>query len=94
MVIFIKKIKTKEGINSIGLDKIRKSIPGGYKIVNNEPSISYTSNHIVVAFTCREVTKPKSAPAVKPSVEVKAKAKTKAKASAKPKAKKISVRVV
>jgi hypothetical protein len=90
MIIFIKKIKTKEGINSIGLDKIRKSIPVGFKIVNNEPAISYTANHIVVAFTCLEVPKAKPAPAVKAKVEVKAKSK----ASAKPKSKKISVRVV
>jgi hypothetical protein len=81
MIIFIKKIKTKEGINSIGLDKIRKSIPAGYKIVGSEPTISYTANHIVVAFNCQEVAKPKVAPAAKP------------KATTKPKAKKIAVRV-
>lgn len=84
MIIFIKKLKTKEGINSIGLDKIRKSIPEGYKIVNNEPAISYTANHIVVAFTCQEVPKAKVVPAVKP----------KPKAGTKLKAKKISVKVV
>ncbi len=53
MVIFIRKIKTKEGINSINLDKIKKEVPSEFEIVNAEPEISYTANHIVVAVKCK-----------------------------------------
>jgi hypothetical protein len=56
MVIFIKKIKTKEGINSIDLDKVRKGMPSGYSIAGNEPLLTYTANHVIVAFNCKKET--------------------------------------
>lgn len=53
MVIFIKKIKTKEGINSLNLDKVRKDIPAGFEPLSEEPIISITANHVVIAFKCK-----------------------------------------
>lgn len=55
MVIFIKKIKTKEGINTFDVDKIKKDIPAGYKTLDSTPSINYTANHVVVSFKCQKV---------------------------------------
>jgi len=77
MITFVKKIKTKEGINSLDTDKIKKEIPAGYEAVNNEPSITYTANHIVVAFTCKVQSKPKPAakPVAKPAAPARAKSK-------------------
>jgi len=54
MVTFIKKIKTKEGINSFDLDKIKKSIPATYKVIENTPAITYTANHALVIYKCQE----------------------------------------
>lgn len=73
MVTFIKKIKTKEGVNTIDLEKVKKDIPASYKILDNKPVITYTANHIVVAYACQEQKPAKAQPA---------------KAAAKPKAKK------
>lgn len=55
MVIFIKKIKTKEGINSFDNEKVKKSIPAEYKITNQEPIITLTANHILIAYRCEKV---------------------------------------
>jgi hypothetical protein len=71
MVTFIKKVKSKEGINSIDIEKIKRSVPAEYKVVGNEPAVTYTANHIVIAFSCQEP-KPAKAPA---KTKVKAKAK-------------------
>lgn len=51
MIIFTKKIKTKEGINTIDLEKAKKEIPAGYK-ATGAPQVSYTANHVVLAFVC------------------------------------------
>jgi len=86
MIIFIKKIKTKEGINSFDNEKIKKDIPEGYKVSAEEPTITFTANHVLVAYKCEKVTKPTPAPkaASKPipkpapkAEEPKAKAKSK-----------------
>ena len=53
MVIFIKKLKTKEGINSLNLDKVKKEIPAGFQTIDTEPIISFTANHVVVAYKCK-----------------------------------------
>ena len=53
MVIFIKKIKTKEGINSLNLDKVKKDVPSEFEVLDAEPAISFTANHVVVAFKCK-----------------------------------------
>ena len=53
MIIFIKKIKTKEGINSIDMEKIQKDIPAGYEAMGNEPIVSFTANHLLIAFKCQ-----------------------------------------
>lgn len=59
MIIFIKKVKTREGINNIDLEKIAKSVPQGYKAVG-EPAIAFTANHVVVSIQCQLVAKPQS----------------------------------
>ena len=59
MIIFIKKIKSKEGINAINIEKIKKEIPEGYAAIGNDPQVSITANHVVVAFNC--VVQPKPA---------------------------------
>ena len=81
MIIFIKKIKTKEGINSIDMDKIMKDIPSGYIASNDQPTLTVTANHLVISFNCTEQPK---------SEEKKAKVKAKAKAKAAPKTKKVA----
>jgi hypothetical protein len=73
MVTFIKKIKTKEGINSFDLDKIKKSIPASYKVIENTPTISYTANHVLVIYKCQLQKQEKAQP--KSSANPKAKAK-------------------
>ena len=71
MIIYIKKIKTKEGINSIDLEKIAKEVPAGYKVTDKAPAITYTANHMVLAYTCQAVAK------VQKKAVVKAKPKAK-----------------
>jgi|GEM_PF-6498041 len=61
MVTFIKKIKTKEGINSFNLDKIRKDIPADFQVLDEQPAITYTANHIVVAYKVKLITLTKEA---------------------------------
>ena len=73
MIIFIKKIKTKEGINNFDTEKIKKDIPEGYKVIDQEPIITLTANHVMIAYKCQAVTKPST----------KAKAKTKKKVKTK-----------
>jgi hypothetical protein len=87
MIIFIKKIKTKEGINDLNIDKIKKDIPDGYHPVSNEPLLSITANHLVVAFKCEALAKnaDKSKGADKPKVA------NKSKSEPKPKSKRIVV---
>lgn len=59
MVIFIKKIKTKEGINTFDLEKVKKNIPAEYTVADNTPAISLTANHIMVGYKCElKKTKP------------------------------------
>ena len=65
MVIFIKKIKTKEGINSFNMDKIRKEVPSEYEILAGDPIISFTANHIVIAIKCSLKVVAKKEPATK-----------------------------
>jgi hypothetical protein len=84
MVIFIKKIKTKEGINSFNVDKIRKDVPDDYEILDKEPQITYTANHVLVAFRCKQL-EVKAAPAKKAAAPKKA-AATKTATPAKKKA--------
>ena len=71
MVIFIKKIKTKEGINSFDLDKIKKSIPAGHKVIDSTPSISYTANHVVIAYQCQVEKAPRAKAKAKPKAKAK-----------------------
>ena len=75
MIIFIKKIKTKEGINAFDNEKIKKDIPGGYKISDQEPIITLTANHVLIAYKCEKIVKPspKAAPAPKPKAKAKSK---------------------
>jgi len=73
MITFIKKIKSKDGINSIDLDKIKKSIPASYKVIDNTPTISYTANHVLVIYNCQEQKQEKAQP--KAVAKPKAKAK-------------------
>jgi len=54
MITFVKKIKSKDGVNAIDLDKIKKGIPAIYKVIDNAPTITYTANHVVVAYNCQE----------------------------------------
>jgi len=77
MITLIKKIKTKEGINTLDLEKIKKSVPAGYKLAGGEPAITYTANHIIVAYQCQQ------------AMVADAKPKTKSK----PKTKKAAVKV-
>ncbi len=58
MITFIKKIKTKTGINSFDNEKIKKEIPEGYKASLPEPVMTFTGNHIIIAFQCERTTKP------------------------------------
>jgi hypothetical protein len=58
MIIFIKKIKSKEGINALNIEKIKKEIPEGYAAIGNDPAVSFTANHVVVAFNCVSQPKP------------------------------------
>lgn len=60
MIIFIKKIKTKEGINSFDSEKIKKDIPAGYKIQDHEPVITLTANHVMIAYKCEKAEKPET----------------------------------
>ncbi len=83
MIIFIKKIKTKEGINSFDNEKIKKDIPHGYIVSSQEPAITLTANHALIAFQCEKVVKPVAKPAAKPAVPVKVKSKAKPKAKSK-----------
>jgi len=62
MIIFIKKIKTKEGINSFDQEKIKAGIPSGYQASNQEPIITLTANHIMIAYKCEQIEKPKVKP--------------------------------
>jgi len=80
MVIYIEKIKTKEGINSLNLDKIKKEIPAEFQIIDQEPIISFTSNHVVVAFKVKLVAVKKAAD-LKKATEVKKKVVAKKKAA-------------
>ena len=57
MIIFIQKIKTKEGINSIDLEKVKKEIPADYSVLNTEPVITYVAHHALIAYQCKEVEK-------------------------------------
>ena len=72
MVIFIKKIKTKEGINSLNLDKVKKEIPAEFQIIDQEPVISYTANHVVIAYKVKLVSVKKEAPVKKVAAKKKA----------------------
>lgn len=72
MIIFIKKIKTKEGINSFDTDKIKKGVPAGYKVSAEEPIITLTANHVMVAYKCEKVEKPTPVTAPKANKAVKA----------------------
>jgi len=65
MIIFIKKIKTKEGINSFDNEKIKKEIPADYIISDHEPIITLTANHVMVAYKCERAAKPTPKPASK-----------------------------
>lgn len=65
MVIFIQKIKTKEGINSLNLDKLKKEVPVDYELINQEPTISYTSNHVILSWKCKTAPLKKEEPPVK-----------------------------
>ena len=76
MIIFVKKIKTKEGINSFDSEKIKKDIPAGYQASVQEPIITLTANHVMIAYKCEKV----EAPAAKPKTKAKPKPKNKAKA--------------
>lgn len=60
MLKFIKKVKNKEGINSIDNDKITKDIPKGYILSQVDPTITFTGNHIVIAYQCEKVLNPVS----------------------------------
>ncbi len=80
MIIFIKKIKTKEGINAIDLDKIKKGIPEGYKVSGKDPVIDYTANHVVVAYKCEQIAQPQAKAKAKKSKNAKAKKTSAAKA--------------
>ena len=71
MVIYIEKIKTKEGINSLNLDKIKKEIPAEFQIIEQEPTISFTSNHVVVAFKVKLVVAKKATVAKKANEVIK-----------------------
>jgi hypothetical protein len=81
MIIFVKKIKTKEGINSFDSDKIKNDIPAGYKASVQEPIITLTANHVMIAYKCEKIEKPA------PKPKTKKQAKTKAKTKEKPKSK-------
>jgi hypothetical protein len=72
MIIFIKKIKTKEGINSFDLEKIKKDIPADLRVSDDAPIISFTANHIVIAFKCQ-----KNVVQAKPKKKAKTKSKAK-----------------
>jgi hypothetical protein len=58
MIIFIKKIKTKEGINSFDNEKIKNGIPKGYQATVEAPIITLTANHVMIAYKCEVVAKP------------------------------------
>ena len=58
MIIYIKKIKTKEGINSFDNEKIKKDIPTGYQASVEDPIITLTANHVMIAYKCEQVAKP------------------------------------
>ncbi len=79
MIIFIKKIKTKEGINSFDTEKIKKDIPEGYSISVNEPIITLTAHHVILAYKCEQ------------KITAQPKSKSKAKDKVKTKSKKIAV---
>ena len=65
MILFIKKIKTKEGINTFDDEKIKKSIPKGYIPSVEDPTITLTCNHMVIAFKCEKAIKPTPKPKLK-----------------------------
>ncbi len=58
MIIYTKKIKLKEGINSFDNEKIKKDIPEGYKPLEIDPIITLTANHVLIAYKCEKVEKP------------------------------------
>jgi hypothetical protein len=57
MDYYIRKIKTKEGINSLDIEKIKKSIPAGYKPANSLPEITFTANYAVLHIMVQETKK-------------------------------------
>jgi len=65
MIIFIKKLKTKEGINSFDSEKIKKGIPAGYKASAAEPIITLTANHVLIAYKCEQIVKSNAKPELK-----------------------------
>ena len=71
MITFIKKLKIKEGVNSFDIDKIKKGIPEGYKSLVDDPTVTFTGNHVVIAYQCERTAKP----SVKPKIKNKAKSK-------------------
>jgi hypothetical protein len=77
MIIFIKKIKTKEGINSFDNEKIKKDIPEGYKVLGGEPIMTLTANHVLIAYKCEKITKDTPKPSPKPKPDLKPKANSK-----------------
>ena len=91
MIIFIKKIKTKEGINAFDNEKVKKSIPADYKITNQEPIITLTANNILIAYRCEKIEKPVTAEAapkeIKAAKAALANSASKATAASKEKAK-------
>jgi hypothetical protein len=68
MIIYIKKIKTKEGINSFDNEKIMKDIPKGYKASAPEPIVTYTSNHVILAYPCKAVAQTVTKPGSKKKI--------------------------
>jgi hypothetical protein len=79
MILFIKKIKTKEGINSINLDKVRSEVPSEYKVLDEEPAISFSAKNVVIVYKCaiehhaveKEIKQPavKKQPPIKPATK-------------------------
>ena len=93
MIIFIKKLKTKEGINSFDSEKIKKDIPGDYKALDVDPIITLTANHILIAYKCEKIIKntPKPKPNAKPKANPKPSPKPKENSKPKEKSKKTEV---
>lgn len=76
MILFIKKIKTHEGINFLDKEKIKKDIPKGFRTSNDTPTVTLTSNNVIIAFECEKVAKPiqEAKPKKKATAKVKKKA--------------------